>query len=82
MDGHRVGALARDERLENRSFHVRGRQVFAGARHVRFGAWEAVFGPRLPPDLPRDRPIVIYCAVGWRSGKVAARLAAAGHQRV
>ncbi len=54
----------------------------AGARHVRFGAWQAVFGPRLPPDLPRDRPIVVYCAVGWRSGKVAAMLAATGHKRI
>ncbi|HET9377561.1 MAG TPA: rhodanese-like domain-containing protein [Chthoniobacterales bacterium] len=32
--------------------------------------------------LPPDRPIVTYCAVGYRSGKLAQRLIAAGRKNV
>jgi rhodanese-related sulfurtransferase len=32
--------------------------------------------------LPPDRPIVAYCAVGYRSGKLAQRLIAAGRKNV
>ena len=53
-----------------------------GARFVEFGWRDAVFGPRLPDGLPpKDRPVVVYCTVGWRSGKVAERLRAAGWTR-
>lgn len=32
-------------------------------------------------DVPRDRPIVLYCSVGWRSAAMARRLIAAGFER-
>lgn len=32
--------------------------------------------------LPKDRPIVTYCAVGYRSGEMAERLRAAGFSKV
>lgn len=32
--------------------------------------------------LPKDTPIVVYCAVGYRSGRVARRLMQAGYSRV
>lgn len=35
-----------------------------------------------PLDLPRNTPVVVYCSVGYRSGAVAARLAASGFERV
>ena len=53
-----------------------------GARLVEFGLSDAVFGPGLPDGLPpKDRPVVVYCTIGWRSGKVAERLRAAGWTR-
>jgi rhodanese-related sulfurtransferase len=33
-------------------------------------------------DLPKDAPIVTYCAVGYRSGVMAQRLRAAGYAKV
>lgn len=53
-----------------------------GARFVKFGITEALFGPRLPINLPTDRPIVVYCTIGWRSGKVTQALEARGVKRV
>lgn len=29
-------------------------------------------------DVPRDRPVAVYCSVGWRSAVFAERMAAAG----
>jgi rhodanese-related sulfurtransferase len=46
------------------------------------GAIRVDFDTRsLPPavqDLPRDRPVVVYCSVGWRSSLYARRLAGEG----
>ncbi|WOD39410.1 rhodanese-like domain-containing protein [Nodosilinea sp. E11] len=33
-------------------------------------------------DLERDRPIVVYCSVGYRSARLAAQLQAAGYSQV
>ncbi len=33
-------------------------------------------------DVPRDRPVVVYCSVGWRSADMARRMAAAGFSDV
>ena len=33
-------------------------------------------------DLPKDTPIVAYCAIGYRSGEMAERLRKAGYQNV
>ncbi len=35
---------------------------------------------KAPFDLPRDRPIVTYCSVGYRSAALAKRLREAGYQ--
>lgn len=43
---------------------------------------------RIDPDaerfgsIPRDRRIVVYCSVGWRSAAIAERLARAGYRDV
>jgi rhodanese-related sulfurtransferase len=45
---------------------------------------------RIDPDhpdieglsVPRDARVVVYCAVGWRSGDVASRLQEAGYRQV
>lgn len=50
-----------------------------GARLVTFGAWQLIAGPTVPRDLPRDRPIVVYCTIGWRSGKTVEALRARGY---
>ncbi len=44
-----------------------------GARHVPVGE----LAGRLT-ELPRDRPVVVYCASGFRSARAAALLAEAG----
>lgn len=33
-------------------------------------------------DVPRDRPVVVYCSVGWRSADMARRMAQAGFSDV
>lgn len=35
-----------------------------------------------PVELPGDRPILVYCSVGYRSAQAAERLRAAGHRVV
>lgn len=72
------GAIVLDTRTEE-EFAV---SHVAGARFLPFGWWQALAGPRLPKDLPRDKPVVVFCTVGWRSGKVTASLLAAGQRRV
>lgn len=71
-------AIVLDTRTEE-EFRV---SHLAGARFVPFGWWQALAGPRLPKDLPRDRPVLVVCTVGWRSGKVAQALVSAGQPRV
>lgn len=36
----------------------------------------------LLPTLPTNRPVVVYCSVGYRSSELAARLLRAGHTNV
>ncbi|GAA3997552.1 hypothetical protein GCM10022408_05340 [Hymenobacter fastidiosus] len=49
-----------------------------GARFVDFDAYEqAAFR-----DLPHDRPVVVYCSVGYRSERVGERLNALGFTNV
>ena len=60
---------------------IAGRHL-PGARLVPFGIWQYLFGPTLPAGLPRDKPIVVYCTIGWRSGKTAEALRAKGYDRV
>jgi len=50
----------------------------AGARQVNPKA--AV--NELATTLPKDRPVVVYCSVGYRSSELAARLAKAGFTNV
>lgn len=45
-----------------------------GARHLAPDADPAT----ALADVPRDRPVLVYCSVGWRSASVAQRMAAAG----
>lgn len=33
-------------------------------------------------DVPRDRPVVVYCSVGWRSAEMARRMSAIGYRDV
>lgn len=72
------GATVLDTRTEE-EFKV---SHVAGARFVPFGAWQALFGANLPRHLPPGKPVVIFCTVGWRSGKVAAALTQRGQPRV
>jgi len=72
-------------RLQQRSaaplllLDVRTPQEFAvshlpGARRV---------DPSIPDlNLPEDRPVIAYCAVGYRSAALVSRLRAAGHRNV
>lgn len=53
----------------------------AGALRVPFGTWQFLVGPTLPPDLPRKTPIVVYCTIGWRSGKTVEALRAQGYDQ-
>ncbi|MEM7202195.1 MAG: rhodanese-like domain-containing protein [Planctomycetota bacterium] len=49
-----------------------------GARHAPLGAgFEAALA-----DVPRDREVVLYCSVGWRSSVAAQQLQAAGYAQV
>lgn len=45
-----------------------------GARHLPPDADPA----EVLADVPRDRPVLVYCSVGWRSARFAQRMAAAG----
>lgn len=36
----------------------------------------------IDPTLPADRPVVVYCSVGWRSSELAERLRRAGRTNV
>ena len=50
----------------------------AGARHVIPGSPAEV----ALPGIPKDEPVVTYCAVGYRSAELATRLRAAGFTHV
>lgn len=49
-----------------------------GARHIGYERFDLA----RVADIPRERPLVVYCSVGYRSEKIAEQLAAAGFTRV
>ena len=52
-----------------------------GAAHHDYWGDEAAFEQAMN-RIPRDRPVLVYCAGGGRSGLTAKELNAAGHQEV
>lgn len=50
----------------------------AGARHVLPASSAAI----ALPEVPKDAPVVTYCAVGYRSAELATKLRAAGFTHV
>ena len=52
-----------------------------GAAHVDYWGDEAAFEAAMNA-IPRDRPVLVYCAGGGRSGLTAKELIDAGHQEV
>ena len=53
----------------------------AGAAHVDYWGDEKAFEDAMN-SIPRDRPVLVYCAGGGRSGLTAKELVAAGHKEV
>ena len=53
----------------------------AGAAHADYWGDEAAFEAAMNA-IPRDRPVLVYCAGGGRSGLTAKELIEAGHQEV
>lgn len=52
-----------------------------GAAHADYWGDEAAFEAAMNA-IPRDRPVLVYCEGGGRSGLTAKELIAAGHQEV
>ena len=52
-----------------------------GAAHADYWGDEKAFEEAMN-SIPRDRPVLVYCAGGGRSGLTAKELIAAGHQEV
>ncbi len=52
-----------------------------GAAHADYWGDEAAFEAAMNA-IPRDRPVLVYCAGGGRSGLTAKELIEAGHQEV
>ena len=52
-----------------------------GAAHADYWGDEAAFEAAMNA-IPRNRPVLVYCAGGGRSGLTAKELVAAGHQEV
>lgn len=69
------GALLLDAR-ESKEFAV---SHLKGALHVGYDHFNLT---AIPSSVAKDRPIVVYCSVGYRSEKVAEQLRAAGFTRV
>ena len=48
--------------------------------HIKGAVWVGYdnFDPTKVEDLPKDKPIIVYCSVGYRSGKIAERLISDG----
>ena len=53
----------------------------AGASHADYWGDEQVFQAAMDA-IPRDRPVLVYCAGGGRSGLTAKELIKAGHREV
>lgn len=49
-----------------------------GARHIGFSK----FHLKTLQNLPQNTPIIVYCSVGYRSGKIGQKLTAAGYTHV
>lgn len=49
-----------------------------GARHIGYDH----FSLSSLLDIPKDKPIIVYCSVGYRSEKVATKLKKAGYKNV
>lgn len=69
------GVLLLDAR-EPKEFAV---SHLTGALHVGYDDFKLT---AMPDSLAKDRPIVVYCSVGYRSEKVAEQLRAAGYSQV
>lgn len=52
-----------------------------GAAHANYWGDEKAFAEAMN-SIPRNRPVLVYCAGGGRSGLTAKELVAAGHQEV
>ena len=52
--------------------------------HIRHALWVGYseFNPDRVRHLPKDKPVVVYCSVGYRSEKIAEQLREAGFLRV
>ncbi|MDX1910492.1 MAG: rhodanese-like domain-containing protein [Saprospiraceae bacterium] len=72
---HRNGAIFLDAR-EPREFEV---SRIPGAVPVGYDHFDL---RNLPDTIQKDRPVVVYCSVGYRSEKVAEKLKKAGFTRV
>ena len=53
----------------------------AGAAHADYWGDEQAFADAMN-SIPRNRPVLVYCAGGGRSGLTAKELVAAGHKEV
>ncbi|MDR9442968.1 MAG: rhodanese-like domain-containing protein [Schleiferiaceae bacterium] len=78
-----LGVAELAQRPELRRLDARSAEEYAvshlqGARRVGFKD----FDPARVRDLPRDTPVVVYCSVGYRSEKIAARLRKMGFTEV
>ncbi len=52
--------------------------------HLKDAKWVGfeTFTLKNMPKIPKDRPIVVYCSIGVRSGKIAEKLLEAGYKNV
>lgn len=81
LDAQLMG-LSRDREDELLIFDLRQQSEFevshlCGARRIDPGC-----GADALNDVPKDRPIIVYCSVGYRSGAFGQRLVEAGFTRV
>ena len=80
----RVSALVAAEQLERggplaidvRAPHERAQKAIAGSLHLPLSQLRARAG-----ELPRDRPLFVYCAGGYRSSIAASLLQSAGFDK-
>ncbi|WP_010177172.1 rhodanese-like domain-containing protein [Aquimarina agarilytica] len=52
--------------------------------HIQNALWVGYenFKPKILKDIPKDRPIIVYCTVGYRSEKIAEKLLKNGYTDV
>lgn len=82
VEAGRLARWMRDGERRTVLLDARSREEY-DVSHLRNAVWvhpEATDPAAL--DIPHDARIVIYCAVGWRSGKLADRFREAGFERV